>query len=87
MEQYLRAQRAQELGLVRMMMADGARDARAMATALRTLPQQSRPSEQVVPGLLDGTKNVVKMTRQWLNRGRRPLGVSPRRSRTTARRA
>ena len=86
MEQDIRARRAQELGLVCMMKDDGVRDARAMATALRTLPQQGRPSEQVVPGLLDGTRNVVKMTRQCLNRGRRPFGVTRGRSRAAARR-
>jgi predicted glycosyltransferase len=78
MEQFLRARRAQELGLVRMLEDDGVRDARAMATALRTLPQQSRPSERVVPGLLDGTQNVVKLTRQWLHRRQRRFGVGRR---------
>jgi predicted glycosyltransferase len=81
MEQFLRAQRAQELGLVQVLPDDGVRDARAMATALRTLPQQSRPSEQVVPGLLDGTRNVVKLTRQWLQKRRKPFTVARRRAR------
>jgi predicted glycosyltransferase len=75
MEQYLRAHRAQELGLVKVLADDGVRDPRSMATALRTLPQQNRPSENVVPGLLDGTENVIKLTRQWLNRRRRGFGV------------
>ncbi len=75
MEQYLRARRAHELGLARMLPDDGMRDPKAMATALRTLPQQNRPSERVVPGLLDGTENVVKLTRQWLNRRRPRFGV------------
>ena len=77
MEQYIRARRAHDLGLIRMLTDDGVRDGRTMATALRTLPQQSRPSEQVVPGLLDGTRNVVKLTRQWLHRRRQPLEVTP----------
>jgi len=75
MEQYLRAQRAQELGLVQILPDDGVRDPMSMATALRTLPQQNRPTERVVPGLLDGTENVVKLTRQWLNRRHRRFGV------------
>jgi predicted glycosyltransferase len=91
MEQYLRAHRAQELGLVQVLPDDGVRDPRSMATALRTLPQQNRPSENVVPGLLDGTENVIKLTRQWLNRRRRRFGVrreatkvSPRNGRAIA---
>jgi predicted glycosyltransferase len=75
MEQYLRARRARDLGLVNVLADDGVRDPKVMATALRTLPQQRRPSEQVVPGLLDGTENVVKLTRQWLNRRRRGFGL------------
>ena len=66
MEQFLRASRAQELGLVHMLQDDGRRDARDMATALRHLPQQSLPSEVVVPGLLDGRDNVVRLSRKWL---------------------
>jgi predicted glycosyltransferase len=73
MEQYIRASRAQELGLVKMLVDDGVRDARTMATALRGLPQQRLPSESVVPGLLDGRKNVVKLARQRLRQQRRRL--------------
>jgi predicted glycosyltransferase len=71
MEQYIRATQAAELGLVRVLADDGGRDARTMATALRTLPQQPLPAETVVPGLLDGRDNVVKLARQWLRRRRR----------------
>ncbi len=76
MEQYLRATRAAELGLVSVLPDDGERDARAMATALRTLPQQLPPSESVVPGLLDGRKNVIKLARQWLYRQRQSFGLA-----------
>ncbi|HLJ22309.1 MAG TPA: glycosyltransferase [Stellaceae bacterium] len=75
LEQYIRAARAQELGLVRMLIDDDARDPRVMATALRQLPQQNLPSEIVVPGLLDGLENVNRLTRQWLGRWRRPTRV------------
>ena len=75
MEQYLRARSAHALGLVQILPDDGVRDPKSMATALRTLPQQNRPAERVVPGLLDGTENVVKLTRQWLDRRRRRFGV------------
>ncbi|MEE8334769.1 MAG: glycosyltransferase [Alphaproteobacteria bacterium] len=67
MEQYIRARRADQLGLVKMMVDDGRRDAKTMATALRHLPQQSRPSSVVVPGLLDGLPNVNRLARRWLD--------------------
>ncbi|MEQ8651713.1 MAG: glycosyltransferase [Kiloniellales bacterium] len=69
-EQYLRASRAQELGLVHMLTDDGKRDALDMATALRHLPQQSLPSSVVVPGLLDGAENVVRLADRWADGGR-----------------
>lgn len=73
MEQYIRASRAAELGLIQMLAEDGSnRDARTMATALRNLPQQRPPSEVVVPGLLDGRENVNRLAHQWLARGRQP---------------
>ena len=75
-EQYIRASRAQDLGLVRMLVDDGERDAKVMATALRSLPHQSPPSEQVVPGLLHGRRNVVKLTNQWLARGRDKVKIA-----------
>jgi predicted glycosyltransferase len=54
-EQLIRAVEAERLGLVRMLSEDGgARDSARMAQALRALPHQPRPSEVVVPGLLDG---------------------------------
>ncbi len=71
MEQSIRAVRAQELGLVRILRDDGRRDPKVMATALRDLPQQPLPSETVVPGLLDGRESINKLARYWLQR-RRP---------------
>ncbi len=76
MEQYIRASKAEELGLVKMLIDDGVRDARTMATALRGLPHQRLPSHAVVPGLLDGRKNVVKLTRQHLRHQRRRLALA-----------
>jgi predicted glycosyltransferase len=60
-EQVIRARRAAELGLVVCLEDDGIRDAQLMATALRHLPQQRRPSEVVLPGLLDGLENVNRL--------------------------
>ncbi len=66
MEQFIRASRAQELGLVSMLVDDHVRDAKTMATALRSLPQQRKPSETVIPGLLDGRASVIKLAQKWL---------------------
>ena len=75
MEQYIRASRAQDLGLVRMLVDDGTRDPKAMATALRGLSHQALPSETVVPGLLDGSGNVVKLARKWWRPRRPGIGI------------
>jgi predicted glycosyltransferase len=61
LEQFIRTSRAEEIGLVTMLPGDGDRDPRKMATALRHLPQQRRPSEVVVPGLLDGLESVERL--------------------------
>ena len=77
LEQFIRAERAQELGLLRMLPDDDVRRASDMATALRQLPQQQRPSDVVVPGLLDGLDNVNRLaTRLIANRGRRMVAVA-----------
>ena len=68
LEQTIRAQRAQELGLAQMLREDPARDPAAMAEALRNLPQQNRPSEVFVPGLLDGLDNVNSLLAPWLRK-------------------
>ena len=77
LEQFIRASRAQDLGLVKMLEDDGVRDPRVMATALRNLPQQAAPSSVVVPGLLDGRASVIKLTQQWLARGDTRFSVAP----------
>ena len=66
MEQYIRASRAQELGLVRMLEDDGKRDVNAMGKALRELPYQNRPRDVIVPGLLEGLDNVSRLVAPWL---------------------
>ncbi len=66
MEQYIRAARAQELGLVRMLEDDESYDASIMAAALRALPRQRLPSEVVIPGLLEGLENVNRLVQPWL---------------------
>jgi predicted glycosyltransferase len=71
MEQFIRAKRAEELGLSAMLEDDEVRDWRRMATALRQLPQQSLPSDVVVPGLMDGLENVNRLASQAIVRVRR----------------
>ena len=73
-EQYIRVARAHELGMVRMLVDDDRRDVRAMADALRALPRQKRPSETVVPGLLEGLINVNRLIEPWI----RPAGAPAR---------
>ena len=67
-EQFIRARQAQEAGLLTVLEDDGIRDAKRMATALRQLPQQNRPSDVVVPGLLDGLDNVNRLVGWTLDR-------------------
>ncbi|WP_341701865.1 glycosyltransferase [Ferrovibrio sp.] len=66
MEQFIRASRAQELGLVRMLEDDEVYDPAVMAAAIRGLPRQPQPSEVVIPGLLEGLDNVDRLVQPWL---------------------
>lgn len=70
LEQFIRAQRAAELGLLTMLSEQEARDPRVMAAALRHLTEQAPPSSAVIPGLLDGMPSVNRLTRKWLDEGR-----------------
>jgi predicted glycosyltransferase len=66
LEQFIRASSAAKLGLVSMLNDDGTYDPAVMAAALRALPRQNRPSEVVVPGLLEGLTNVARRVAPWL---------------------
>lgn len=68
MEQYIRASRAEELGLVRMLEDTGDNNPRVMADALRQLPRQRLPSEVIIPGLLEGLDNVNRLVQPWLRK-------------------
>lgn len=64
LEQWLRASRAEELGLVRML--EETRDGKtpqSMIAAIRALPSQGKPSDAGADGLLDGLDYVIKRTR------------------------
>jgi predicted glycosyltransferase len=58
-EQQMRANRAAELGLVRMLDSEGARDPLLMAGALRSLPGQPLPSERGAAQMLDGLQVIT----------------------------
>ena len=67
LEQYIRASRAQELGLVKMLDAkldDSSVD--AMIDAIRGLPSQKPPSAGRYAGLLDGLECIVGRTKALL---------------------
>ena len=79
MEQYIRTVRARDLGLVSMLVDDELRDPFVMATALRQLPQQNRPSDVVIPGLLDGFVNLNRLVAMRLADRDRELYIARRR--------
>ena len=68
LEQYIRAKRAEELGMVSMLVDDGDRDPVEMAAALRRLPSQARPSERFAPEILGGLDKVNHLASRWLER-------------------
>jgi predicted glycosyltransferase len=68
LEQYIRASRAQALGLARMLDAGCDTSAERMAAALRALPHQTKPSAVRIPGLLDGLEIIGGFVDRWLDR-------------------
>jgi predicted glycosyltransferase len=76
LEQFIRASRAAELGLVGILSDDGNYDPAVMAAALRRLPRQNLPSEVVVPGLLEGLKNVSRLVEPWIEQAEVESAVS-----------
>ena len=78
LEQFIRASRGQALKLVTMLAVDGACEPKRMADALRALPDQPRPSETRIPGLLDGLSVIGNTVDEWLGARARPrLAVVP----------
>jgi predicted glycosyltransferase len=68
LEQYIRASRAQHLGLASMLVADRGRSSpRRMVAALRELPSRPKPSEVRIPGLLDGLSVISGTVDEWLS--------------------
>lgn len=71
LEQWIRASRAEQLGLVAMLdeERDGMNSA-AMIKAIRSLPHLGKPSDAGANGLLDGLDVVVKRARALMEQGR-----------------
>jgi predicted glycosyltransferase len=65
-EQFLRATRAEQLGLVRMLPDDGARAPERMAAELRALSTWPAPEAAAIPGLLGGLEAISALARPWL---------------------
>lgn len=78
LEQYIRASRAEMLGLVRMLDVDAEVGAERMAAAIRQLPHQQPPSAVRIPGLLEGLDMISELVERWLTpetRGIRKLSL------------
>ncbi|WP_275784483.1 glycosyltransferase family protein [Pararhizobium gei] len=67
-EQLIRASRAQELGLVDMLLPEEARDPRRFAAALKSLPDRPRPSQSAAGMTLEGLANISQIVGEWLGR-------------------
>ena len=66
LEQFIRAERADALGLMTMLAPSQASDPLKMAAALRGLPSQPPPSTVSIPGLLDGLEVICEKVDQLL---------------------
>ena len=64
-EQHLRATRAEQLGLVRVLADSGAHDPLVMARQLKALPEWPVPDPARIPGLLGGLERIVELSAPW----------------------
>jgi predicted glycosyltransferase len=67
LEQHLRAERAQRLGLIRMLANDGARSPERMARCLHELPGMAVPGEAARAAMLQGLDEIGRLVEPWLN--------------------
>lgn len=74
-EQSLRAQAAERLGLVKTLDLETLTPAR-LAGAVRLFPHQRLPSHAVVPGLLEGLENVIRLYRLTMTSTASPLRLA-----------
>ena len=73
MEQYIRAARAAELGLVAMLADDCGHAPAPMIAALRGLPRQKLPAESGLADLLQGHRAIAARVDHWMQRAQPPL--------------
>ncbi len=66
LEQYIRAKRAEELGLVSMLLDDDQRRPQDMAQAITELADRAPPSTTHIPGLLDGLSTINALVDGWV---------------------
>ncbi len=79
LEQQLRAERAERMGLVRMLDESSGRDPERMAAMLRDLAAWPVPGVGRYPGLLDGLDRVGDFVEPWLGDRPRQIGKPLRR--------
>ena len=77
-EQFIRASRAAELGLVAMLLPDETYDPNRLANAMRELPNRKRPSKTHIPGLLDGLSVINSLIDQYLGAVQAPAAFPHR---------
>lgn len=68
LEQAIRAERAEQLGLLRMLPDDGLRDPKVMAARLRAIGDWPVPAPRVLDSMLDGLPRITEFMRPWLER-------------------
>ena len=68
-EQLIRARRAQELGVIDMLLPEQAADPVRFAAALKALPSRPRPSQTSVKLELDGLEAICELVGDWFERG------------------
>jgi predicted glycosyltransferase len=73
MEQYIRAERAAELGLLAMLVDDGTYDPEPMIAAIRALPTRPLPADLGLAGLLDGHEVIAARVDHWIRGAAAPL--------------
>lgn len=79
-EQFLRATRAAQLGLVQVLPDDGVRAPHHLAERLRALPSWPAPNAADLPDLLGGLDRIAELAEPWL--AGRPAAAERRLSRT-----
>ncbi|HWL70778.1 MAG TPA: glycosyltransferase [Geminicoccus sp.] len=80
LEQAIRAERAEQLGLLRMLPDDGRRDPATMAACLHALPGWPAPGGARISGMLDGLPQIEEFMRPWLERDPIVHSLTARRS-------